>query len=39
MRIYFSHQAGFSLIELMIVIALIAVLSAVAVPHYQDYMT
>lgn len=33
-----KHQRGFSLLELMVAVAIVSIITAIALPNYQDYL-
>ena len=37
-KVSFGRQAGFTLIEIMVVVAIVALLASVAMPAYNDYV-
>ncbi len=37
-RAYPARSGGFSLVELMVVVAVLGILASIAVPNYQDYV-
>lgn len=37
-RAYPTRSGGFSLVELMVVVAVLGILASIAVPNYQDYV-
>ena len=37
-RAYSARSGGFSLVELMVVVAVLGILASIAVPNYQDYV-